>query len=161
MKHLPDEDRVLQRMAPGALSKEGFLGDDRRELAEILTDDDHLVESLGLSHKAIADALQDVLDRAEGDLGRPVDLGDGRTATYRESMGRIPCPFGGCGVFRKGEVELNDPDAGSVVRFTHLSIHMIRHHGFYQGRGTRYRLEPETLARTLRLGTDGMASDMR
>ncbi len=151
MKHLPDEQRVLQRMAPGALSKEGFLGEDHRELAELLTDDDHLVQSLGLSHEAIADALQDALDRAEGDLGRPVDLGNGRTATYRESMGRIPCPFGGCGVFRKGEVELTDPTSGLAVRFTPLSIHMIRRHGFYQGRGTRYRLEPETLSRLLGL----------
>ena len=30
-------------------------------------------------------------------------------------MGRIPCPWGGCGTFHKGEVELTDHDTGEQV----------------------------------------------
>ncbi|NQT54365.1 hypothetical protein HQ576_20070, partial [bacterium] len=48
----------------------------------------------------------------------------------------------------KGDVELTTPD-GATLRFTALSIHLIRAHGFYQGRGAPYRLEPTQLAELL------------
>ena len=60
-----------------------------------------------------------------------------------EVRGRIPCPFGGCGAFPKGEAELVDTKTGRRMRFTPLSVHMVREHGFYGGQGSRYRLDPK------------------
>ena len=31
------------------------------------------------------------------------------------------------------------------IYFTDLHIHMIEHHGFYQGKGSLYRLEPKDI----------------
>ncbi len=136
-------------MAPGALCAEGFLGSDGRSLDNILADDGHTVESLGLTHEHIADRLDGVMQAALAAFGNPVYVGDGLIAVARDAMGPIACPWGGCGVFAKGEIELTDTRRGKTVVVTPLSVHLIRRHGFYQGKGARYRLEPSELAALL------------
>ena len=151
-KQSPREQRILGRMAPGVLGREGFLGSDKRPLSEILAADQSTVEGLGVTHELLAGKLRAVLTAAVRALGKPVDVEGDLAVVHREAMGRIPCPWGGCGVFAKGEVELIDRRSGGTLRFTPLSVHMIASHGFYQGRGSRYRLEPEELCRLFRLG---------
>jgi hypothetical protein len=129
--------------------RDGFLGDDARPLGEILDADAATVAELRLTHAALANRLARVLRLAMGAMGASVEIeGTDLAAVYRESMGRIPCPFGD-GVHAKGEVELTDRNTGEVLQFTPLSVHMIAEHGFYQGRGLRYRLEPAEIARLL------------
>lgn len=151
MKRDPRLQRVLDRMRPGALSRDGFLGADPRPLEEVLDADRSAVAALGLTHDAIAARLQEVFDKARAGLGTPVRIGERLVAVHREAMGRIPCPWGGCGVFPKGEVELTDAATGESVALTALGVHMLGAHGFCQGRGSRYRLEPAALDRLLRL----------
>jgi len=84
-----------------------------------------------------------------GFLGRPVVIDDHLSAVFGEAMGRIPCPWGGCGLFAKGEVVLSDSRTGATLRLTPLSVHFVAAHGFYQGRGSPYRLEPARLVEVL------------
>jgi len=58
-------------------------------------------------------------------------------------MGRIPSPFIGDGVFEKGEAELQDESSAQKFYITRLGIHLIEKYGFFQGHGSRYRIEPE------------------
>lgn len=139
-------------MRPGVLSKDGFLGLDPRPLEDVLDADRSAVAALGLTHEEIAARLREVFDKARAGLGTPVRIGERLAAVHREAMGRIPCPWGGCGVFPKGEVELADAATGECLLLTALGIHLLGAHGFYGGRGTRYRLEPAAVARLLRLG---------
>ncbi len=148
MKRTPDDARVLERMRPGVLSGEGFLGTDPRPLADILAADQRTVERLGTTHAAIADRLGAVLEAARAGLGREVEIGPLRAA-FTDAMGRIPSPWPGEGVFPKGEVTVTDTRTGRTVRYTPLSLHLVRAHGFYEGRGSRYRLEPDLVARML------------
>jgi hypothetical protein len=145
MKHTPYDESVLERMAPGALCAEGFLGCDHRELGDILAEDDATIEAAGTTHEQIAADLDLWLQTAMVELGRPIALTDSVTATWHEGMGRIPSPWPGDGVFPKGELELVDSRTGTTLLVTPLSIHLIAAHGFFQGRGTRYRLEPADL----------------
>ena len=145
MKQTPQERILVGRMAPGVLCREGFLGPDARPLGEILDTDNSTVVGLDLTHERIAARLGAVLRRAVAALGTPVSVGEGLTAVHHEAMGRIPCPWGRCGTFAKGEVELADDLTGRTLRFTALSVHQIAEHGFYQGRGSRYRLDPAEL----------------
>ncbi|KKM70603.1 hypothetical protein LCGC14_1439100 [marine sediment metagenome] len=147
MKLTPTDKRIMDRMAPGALCGEGFLGLDHRDLTEIVQADAAAVDSLGLTHEQLGHALEEVRQAATAGLGTPVAVGQGLTAVLREAMGPIACPWGGCGVFDKGEVELTG--GGRRIRFTPLSVHLIFRHGFYQGRGSRYRIAPPELARML------------
>jgi len=146
MKRDPHLQNVVSRMASGLLSRDGFLGDDPRRLEEILDADNSAVVGLGVTHEALAATLEGIFEKARAGLGTPVPIGGRHVAVHHEAMGRIPCPWGRCGVFPKGEVELADTATGEAIRFTALSIHMIAEHGFYQGRGSRYRLEPAALA---------------
>jgi hypothetical protein len=140
-------------MQPGVLTRDGFLGDDPRRVSEIIDADRAALDRVGVPPDHIADRLQQIADAAMPALGATVHV-LGLRAAYRDAMGRIACPFGTCGVFPKGEIELTGPDADRTVRFTPLSVHLIREHAFFEGRGSRYHLDPVPLARLLRL-TEG------
>jgi len=66
-------------------------------------------------------------------------------------MGKIPSPFTGEGVFRKGEVVIKNRTTGDKMVLTPLSIHLIKAHGFFQGKGSGYRIEPDIAAALLKL----------
>ncbi len=146
-------------MSPGVLCRDGFLGLDTRALPEIIDADDSLVAAMGCSHGQIAAAMRPILDKAMACYGTPVKVGGDLLAVYREAMGRIPCPFGDGELLPKGEVELSDERRGQSVLFTPLSVHLIGEHGFYQGRPSRWRLEPDLLADILNLRDTRLASD--
>ena len=149
MKQTPDERTAMDRMARGVLSRDGFLGADARRLAEIIDADLAAAARAGTTLADLAGQLRGVLDAAVAALGTPVPVGENGTARYREGMGRIPCPFGTCGTFPKGEVELTDDATGETITFTPLSAHLLAKHSFCQGRGSRYRVDPAALARLL------------
>ena len=70
------------------------------------------VESLGLTHERIAARLGEVMQAALEAFGNPVRLG----AVASDAMGSIPCPWGGCGVFAKGEIELTNAQRQDTSR---------------------------------------------
>jgi len=54
MKRTEQEQMILERMAPGALCAEGFLGTDHRELSDIIAADSAAIGAAGLTHERIA-----------------------------------------------------------------------------------------------------------
>jgi hypothetical protein len=149
MKLSPEIRKITDRMAPGVLTRDGFLGTDHRSLPEILDDDSNQVDRLGLTHERIAAELDRVLRRAMEHYGTPVQVRQGLEAVYIEAMGRIPCPFGDGTMCSKGQVDITEASTGRKLSVTALSIHMIAAHGFYQGRGSAYRVEPSVAAEML------------
>jgi len=142
MKQNPHIQQIVERMAPGVLSRDGFLGSDSRPLEEILEADGAIVARLGTTHQELGRELEKIILEARASLGTKVLVNDRFNAVHKEAMGRIPCPWGYCGTFAKGHVELVDTQSGLRIMFTALNVHMITAHGFYQGRGSCYRLEP-------------------
>jgi len=160
MKRTPNEQRIMELLAPGALCRDGFLGDDRRGLAEILDTDRAAVEALGLTHRDIARALDAACRAAIAGLESPVHLPGGNlVAQFHDAMGVIPSPWGEGKLFAKGEVVVADPATGERLVYTPLSVHLIGEHGFYQGRGSPYRIEPAKVARMFGLGRKPDDSD--
>ena len=152
MKELPEERKIRRRLAAGVLCREGFLGPDRRAIQEILDTDRAEVRRLGTTHEEIAARLGEVCEAATAALGAEVPVAGGRLrAVFHEAMGYIPSPWGDGVRFPKGEVEVIDPETGRTLRFTPLSVHLIGAYGFYQGRGSRYRVEPADAVRMFRL----------
>jgi hypothetical protein len=91
---------------------------------------------------------------ADEGLEAPRSACGGRaTAEEVEGMGRIACPFA-CGVrSHKAVVHVT---AGAVdLRFTPLQAHLLREHGFLQGRGSEFRLEPRDLLALFRACQEG------
>lgn len=147
MKQSPREQEQAKLFGPSKFSAGGFLGDDPRQPEEIIAADAAALESLGTTREAIAALLAAAFDKAEAALGDPVELKPGVIAVHHEARGKIPSPFRGDGVFQKGEAAVTDRNSGATIFVTRLGISMIRNHGFFQGRGSRYRIEPEDAMR--------------
>jgi hypothetical protein len=141
--------RIIERMKPGVLSLHGFLGTDRRALEQIIDADSSTVAGLDTTHTELAGVLLNMLEKAAAGLGTRVAVAEHLEADYCEVMGRIPCPWGD-GSFQKGEVTLIDTETGATLYFSPLSVHMIAHHGFYDGHGSRYRVDPAVIHGLLR-----------
>ena len=148
MKQSPTEQRIQDLMRPGRLTLEGMLGDDRRTLSEIIETDQSLVNSLGLTHADIADRLDALTRAGRTGLGTEVTVEDAFDIRVRDDRGMLPCPFGDSRCAKRITVA-RCRASGEEVVWTDLSVHMIREHGFYEGRGSRFRLEPGRAVRLL------------
>jgi hypothetical protein len=137
-------------MAPGALTMDGFLGTDSRDLVEILQDDDGAVRRLNLEHRQLADGLQHLTDLALGAFGAPVLEGVYEVCAC-EAMGVLPCPFGEPRLHNKAVIHAKRTDTRGTLTWTVLNVHLIREHGFYEGMGSPFRLDPAALAEFLGL----------
>jgi len=145
MKANPLHEASRRRLAPGRLSSAGFLGPDTRPIDEIVAADVADLAEAGLTVEQVADLLDELHGAADAGLEAPCAACAGRaTAAIVEGMGRIPCPFA-CG-FRGHKAVILVQAGDQELRFTPLHSHLIRRHGFFQGRGSEFRLEPRDLA---------------
>jgi hypothetical protein len=55
------------------------------------------------------------------------------------------------GMYPKENVRVVNKKTGEEIRWTALNIHMIKEHGFYEGKGSPFRIEPLDLIRVLEL----------
>jgi len=131
---------------PGQLSKDGFLGDDDRPIEEIILEDQRSLSRFGTDAAGLARRLQRILDWGKNRLDDTLEL---PTATIRVQWdrGMLPCPFGDSGLHPKITVEIRFKNTGKSLRFSQLSLHLLRKHGFFGGRGSAFRLEPEECTR--------------
>jgi hypothetical protein len=138
-------------LGPSRFSAEGFLGSDKRSPEEIINDDSATLTRLGIDKSKLVDALRSACTAAERGLGAPVRLEGGVSAVSRDWRGRTPSPFPGEGTFAKGETIFSDDSTGASFSVSPLSLHLIDKHGFFQGRGSPYRIEPEVAVRMMGL----------
>jgi hypothetical protein len=144
MKTNPAETATLERMAPGVLSRDGFLGTDSRPIAEIVATDRAAFEEAGVAPEDAADVLEEIHEAADAALGTSVSLyGGSVTAQITEVRGRIPCPFADGVQAHKAVLDIGF--AGHRIRVTPLGIHLLRSHCFLQGRAAPFRIEPGPL----------------
>ncbi len=154
MKENPAERRLRERMGPGALSLGGFLGSDDRDVAQIVAADLGELAEAGVTQDQVADVLDELHAAADDALESPRNLFDDRvTVRMTEVRGRIPCPFGCGDSEHKGVVEVRLQDR--VFSFTPLHSHLIRDHGFFQGRGAPFRLAPADVIAVVRIARGG------
>ncbi len=151
MKQTADFDRVQAQMRPGVLTQPGFLGADARKLADILDADNAAVLRLGLTHRGIAARLAEFRAAGAGGLGTEIPVAPHFEVRVDGARGVLPCPFGHPGVFDKLFTVIRNRRLGDEVVCSDLQLHLIGEHGFYEGEGSPYRLDPKRLARVLEL----------
>ncbi|MBN2252447.1 MAG: hypothetical protein JW701_02025 [Kosmotogaceae bacterium] len=151
MKQTPDFDKIQQNMRAGNITGPGFLGDDERNLVDIICEDESKVKELALTNEIIADKLEMLMKQGEKGFGSPVKVDDRFVVIVEESRGYIPCPFRHGHLSRKVNVNVRNIVLKKEIDYSPISIHLIREHGFYQGKGSTYRLDPEMLAKMLEL----------
>jgi hypothetical protein len=154
VKQSPELTAVRERMRPGALSKDGFLGEDTRSLGEIIEADEQSLRRLGISRRAIARRMRHFWREGKKGLGDPIEV-DGRYEVEVHSYkGRMACPFEHPGLFEKTIVMVRNLERDQELRFTTLALHLIESHGFFQGRGAAWRLEPGRIVELLEVEAD-------
>lgn len=144
MKMSPLFKKAFVNMQPGKIIKEGFLGDDSRTPADIISEDEKQVKSLNMDFEIIAGKLKYFLNRGLKGLGEPVTVDEKWLVRVDEARGRLPCPFEDK-ILYKNTVYVKNIVKNLDFYYSELSIHLIESHHFFQGRGSSFRLEPSAI----------------
>ncbi|WP_033301236.1 hypothetical protein [Sediminispirochaeta bajacaliforniensis] len=151
MKQSPQMKVIQEQMKPGVLTLHGFLGNDSRSLSEILDADAAEVRRLGTTHQAIADRMRYFRKEGEAGLGEFTTVDSYFDVKVESVRGKIPSPFGGPGLYAKTNTTVLNKQLNRSLVFTDINIHLIGEHGFYEGKGSPFRLEPRALVEILEI----------
>ncbi|WP_321330113.1 hypothetical protein [uncultured Ilyobacter sp.] len=148
MKMTPYMIKAQSNMVPGKITAEGFLGDEKLNISEIITRDEGEMIRLGMKFQTVADLLRDFMLKGEHALGEPVTIENKWIVQTIEARGNLPCPFED-GIFQKISVQLKLISSEETITYTDLSLHLLEKHHFLQGKGSPFRIDPIKLKRVL------------
>jgi len=151
MKQAPQVKQITENMRPGVITLEGFLGSDSRGLEDILDEDDGIVKRMDLTHEEIAGKMNLLKQEGEAGLGEFIKVAPHFEVRVDSVRGKLPCPFLHPGIYPKTNITVVNTQQNREIIYTDLHIHMIEVHGFYEGRGSHFRLEPEDLVEILEM----------
>lgn len=160
MKQSPQLKQIQENMRPGVLTLNGFLGTDGRDLVEILETDAAEVRRLKTTHRAISDRMALLRDRGKEGLGEFIDVDPNFEVRVDSVRGGIPSPFGDRGLIPKTNTTVRNTRLGREIVFTDVNIHLIGEHGFYEGRGSLFRVEPEDLVEVLEVPAEEQETEI-
>lgn len=149
MKPNPADTALRTDMMEGRLVLDGFLGDDERPIPEIVWEDEAQLAALGLTVQDLSKAMRALTRKGMEGYGEPVTEGE-YTVVTQEYMGFMGCPFKDNRRAAKRNTTVTNQQGEQFI-WSDLSLHLIEAHGFFQGKGSVYRLEPVPLARFLNL----------
>jgi hypothetical protein len=155
MKQPVQMREIQNRMKPGVITRDGFLGTDTRNLIDILLADDAEVKRLDLTHRGIAGRMRDLREAGKPGLGDAVAVAPHFEVSVDTARGKLPCPFGHPGLIGKTSIHVRNLDKDREIAFTDMNIHLIEAHGFYEGRGSHFRLEVRDLVDVLEIEPPG------
>src|SRR5437763_1662012 len=129
-------------------SMAGFLGPDERLLDVLAADNDYVVGELGLTHQELAKHLHAVgtigLWQHRNDRSRAEFVYHGRRFKVEVAItkGSPPSPFRD-GTESGTNATVWNVGSGKKLEFALLVPYMIERYGFYEGKGTSYRVDPK------------------
>jgi len=148
MKQSSDFNKAQKNMAPGVLTADGFLGSDTRNIVDIVEADQEALAKLGITLEQILERLKFLKKEGEKGLGEPVSVAQTWLVRVDETRGTLPCPWED-GIFHKVNCEVTHQASGERIVYNDLILHLLEVHGFFQGKGSSFRLDPEALKRVL------------
>jgi hypothetical protein len=143
-------------MRPGKLSRLGFLGKDEKLLDVLAEDNRYVVEELGLTHQELARHLHVVGAVAVRHFAEAAKAGrqaEEKEIAYhgRRFKVKAACfrgfqesPFDD-GTKANCEATVINVATGKKLTYSLLVPHMIERYGFYEGKGTPYRVDPRAV----------------
>lgn len=151
MKQTVQMKNIQEKLQPGVITRDGFLGSDQRNLIDILEDDEARVRRIKLTHRQIADRMIVLRDAGMTGLGDFIIVPPHYEIRVDSVRGKLPCPFGDPGILPKTNITVRNMKKNVEIIFTDLHIHLIGSHGFYEGKGSPFRLEPAALVDILEI----------
>lgn len=145
MKESPKNKKLEAILRSSRLVAGGFMGIDTRSVSEIIDADKNELSRLGFTSKQLASQMQQITDAAKPGLGTWVQIDDNLQAKTDEARGFLPCPWPHSGRFVKRITIARRIKTGETIQWSDLNIHLIGEHGFFQGKGSSFRIEPKKL----------------
>jgi hypothetical protein len=158
----PGNDSPLSDGSSFERSDRGFLGP-RESLVQVMAEDNDLVlGQWGLTHQALAAPLLDFLAQARNrwaheqfgpfevryPIGHPGVTPSRYRVFFSETHGQQPSPF--LGRYSQQEpgsasIRIENLSTGKFLETSEMVPALIRNYGFYEGKGTPYRLYPQQI----------------
>lgn len=151
MQYKSDLDAIERTMRQAGAAHNGFLGQDERDLADILQADDAAARRRGLTHARVAQRMLALRQAGWKGLGDTLSVPPHFEVHVDSARGTLPCPFGDQDSTAKVNTTVRNLKSGKSITFTDMNIHLIAAHGFYEGHGSQFRLDPEQLIDTLEI----------
>ncbi len=149
MKQSPDMQKLEEILRSSTLVADGFMGDDPRSITEVIEADAAELFKLGVSLNQLASRMNEITEKAARGLGTWTRIDDVRDAIVDEARGRMVCPWPHEARFRKQVTTVRRADTDETVRWSDLNVHLIGAHGFFEGKGSAFRIDPAALVRVI------------
>ena len=148
-KKTPQIQKLEEVLHSSKLVAGGFMGSDTRSVLDIIDADLAELSELTVTAEHIAARMQEITDIAKDGLGNWVTIDENRQAVVEEAKGTLVCPWPHPGKFAKRVTTVKLTGSGQSIKWADLSIHLILEHGFFQGKGSAFRIEPEALIKII------------
>jgi hypothetical protein len=145
MKKSPQQRKLERLLQSSKFSASGFMGTDRRSLWEIIDEDAAEIAKRGKTMEQVAQRMQQLTDLAKHGLGDWIHISKNVHVLIDDHRGMIPCPWPHQVRCLKRITTARHIPSNSVVRWSDLNIHLINEHGFFEGKGSPFRIEPDML----------------
>lgn len=150
MKMSPQDKKLDEMLRSSALVAGGFMGDDQRSVFEVIEADAATLRERGVNAAMLAQRMRELTETAKQGLGTWVDADGGAMRVMSEEYkGILVCPWGHTGHFDKRIIIAERPATAQTLSWTDLNVHLIEAHGFFEGKGSAFRVEPEQAVRIL------------
>jgi len=149
MKKSPQSQKLEQMLRSSRIVAGGFMGADTRTVEEIIDADLAELAGLGKTADEVAKRMQQITDAAKAGFGSWVTIDNRRVASVDEAKGVLVCPWPHPGRFAKRVTTVKVVESGETLTWSDLNIHLIERHGFFEGVGSAFRLEPRELVRII------------
>ena len=146
MKEPPQTKKLEAVLRSSKLVAGGFMGDDPRSVSEIIDADMLELSMSGYTAEQLGSRMREITNAAIAGLENWVKIDEHREAKVDEAKGRLVCPWPHPGRFAKRVTTVRLIDSGETIKWSDLNIHLIEKHGFFEGKGSSFRIEPKKLA---------------
>ena len=150
MKQSPRDKKLEEMLRSTRLVAGGFMGADPRHPIEIIEQDTAALENLGVTTGQLAQRMRELTELAKPRLGTWIDDAFGKIRIKSEDFkGTLVCPWPHPGFYEKRITTVEHLQTHQQIIWTDLNIHMIEEHGFFEGKGAFFRIEPKEIVSIL------------
>lgn len=150
MKQSPRDKKLEEVLRSTKLVAGGFMGTDPRHPIEVIDQDLAELERLGVTPVQLAERMRELTELAKPRLGSWIDHQTTKLHIKSEDFkGSLVCPWPHPGEFDKRITTVQHLETGKQIIWTDLNIHMIAEHGFFEGKGAFFRIEPSEIVSIL------------
>ena len=150
MKQSPRDKKLEEVLRSTHLVAGGFMGSDSRHPIEVIEQDMTELENAAMTTTRLAERMAELTELAKPQLGNWIDCADVKLRVKSEDFkGALVCPWPHSGTFDKRITTVEHLETGQQLTWTDLNIHMIAEHGFFEGKGAFFRIEPAEIVSIL------------